>query len=254
MIKQPTKKGFTLLEMMIVALIIGILSMVALPSYRVAVAKARVSSVLPVMRKIREAQQVYYIEHRVPTCNLDKLGVEVDYVKSSQKLISDTYPKYCGFSQNDQGEVIHNGGDNDGQPFENQGEDDPYYNGVTKRMVGYEYRYVLPSKDSFTVGAYKLIYGDASNNVTIDYHLLGTTGEVDGQWAYTGCRSGYRRCDATCTARYEDSIWEKVCRALSNGKLTHENQDPGTAENGRPKGYRYCIGGGNNAQYECPHT
>ena len=61
--KQRCKKGFTLIEMLVVVLIIGILASVALPQYQMAVTKAKVASILPLMRRWKDALTEYRLQH-----------------------------------------------------------------------------------------------------------------------------------------------------------------------------------------------
>ena len=75
------KQGFTLIELLIVVLIIGILASIAMPQYQLAVTKAKVVSILPLMRSWKNALQLYKLqsgsyltkENREP--DADTLGV-----------------------------------------------------------------------------------------------------------------------------------------------------------------------------------
>ncbi len=60
---QKKNKGFTLIEMLVVVLIIGILAGIALPQYQMAVTKAKVASILPLMRRWKDALAEYKLQH-----------------------------------------------------------------------------------------------------------------------------------------------------------------------------------------------
>ena len=57
------KQGFTLVELLVVVLIIGILSSVALPQYQKAVKKARGTEALTLMKSFANAMNMYYLEN-----------------------------------------------------------------------------------------------------------------------------------------------------------------------------------------------
>ena len=58
-----SKKGFTLVELMVVVIIVGILAAVAVPLYRSNLKRAMSSEGVALVGSIRTAERVYYAEH-----------------------------------------------------------------------------------------------------------------------------------------------------------------------------------------------
>ena len=70
------KKAFTLIELLVVVLIIGILAAVALPQYRKAVEKARMTEAVIAVEKIAQANQLYKLANGTFTRNINDLGID----------------------------------------------------------------------------------------------------------------------------------------------------------------------------------
>ena len=70
-------KGFTLLELLVVVLIIGILAGIALPQYRRAVDKTRFSTMMNIAKALAEANERFYMTHDIYSTNFYELDINI---------------------------------------------------------------------------------------------------------------------------------------------------------------------------------
>ena len=79
-VNKQNKQGFTLIEMLVVVLIIGILAAGALPQYQRAIDKTRYAQARTVVESIWQAQQRYYFVNEKYASRANELDIDISGV------------------------------------------------------------------------------------------------------------------------------------------------------------------------------
>ena len=85
-------KGFTLVEIMIVVVIIGLLASMAIPAFQKVRTSSQDKAVLNNARQLSAASDQYYLENGVSTVVLTDLLGPTSYVKALNTVAKETYP------------------------------------------------------------------------------------------------------------------------------------------------------------------
>ncbi|MBR3632239.1 MAG: pilin [Elusimicrobiaceae bacterium] len=85
---QKNKRAFTLIELLIVVLIIGVLSAIAIPMYQGAVDKSHFSTLLPATKAIKNAEEAYKMANGRYTNEMSELDVSMTNGDVSYEILT----------------------------------------------------------------------------------------------------------------------------------------------------------------------
>ena len=90
--KTRSTQGFTLVEIMIVVVIIGLLAAMAIPAFQKVRTSSQDKAVLNNARQLAAAADQYYLENGVSTVSQGSLVGVTSYVKALNLVANESYP------------------------------------------------------------------------------------------------------------------------------------------------------------------
>jgi len=91
---QSSTKGFTLVEIMIVVVIIGLLAAMAIPAFQKVRQASQDKTVLNNMRQLGSAADQYFLEFGVNSAAITSLVGSSAYVKNINTVANENYPMF----------------------------------------------------------------------------------------------------------------------------------------------------------------
>jgi len=88
----PRRSAFTLVEIMIVVVIIGMLAALSIPAFQKVRATSQDKAVLNNARQLSAAADQYYLENGVSTVAQGELVGATNYIRGQNDVANETYP------------------------------------------------------------------------------------------------------------------------------------------------------------------
>lgn len=92
-----SKSAFTIIEIIVVVVIIGVLAAIAMPSYRIQMLKVKNQEAVRVLWALWEAEKDYFRDNGVYTSNVGDLAIDIPTMKNFTNLVlTDSQVQGCG--------------------------------------------------------------------------------------------------------------------------------------------------------------